>query len=184
MRRMLCLAAGLMLLCGCGVAAKEPDHMALVRVLGVDGAGPVELTAVCGGTDQENQSRGACTGTDFEAARGKLPWSGDMELALVSVSYLLVGCDTDLEQLLQAVLEDAELGATATVWLTGDAGELLAESDDPASELELLTRSGVAAPTVAEAYAQLCAGRAVALPRLQGQNGRLICVGDGVWTRR
>lgn len=34
--------------------------MALVRVLGVDGGEEVTLSAVCGGTDQGDVSRGKC----------------------------------------------------------------------------------------------------------------------------
>ena len=46
MKRMWMLALSLALvLCGCAPTAREPDQLALVRVLGVAGAGPVELTA-------------------------------------------------------------------------------------------------------------------------------------------
>ena len=52
MRRAVALLAGLLLLSGCVPNAREPAELALVRVLGVDGGGPVTLTAVCGGSDQ------------------------------------------------------------------------------------------------------------------------------------
>src|SRR5699024_10956811 len=49
LKRMWMLALSLALvLCGCAPTAREPDQLALVRVLGVAGSGPVELTAVCG----------------------------------------------------------------------------------------------------------------------------------------
>ena len=51
MRRWLlpiCIAL-VVLLAGWHPVPKEPEGLALVRVLGVDGAGPVTLTAVCGG---------------------------------------------------------------------------------------------------------------------------------------
>ena len=52
MRRWLLVGIGLaVLLAGWQPAPKEPEGLALVRVLGVDGAGPVVLTAVCGGED-------------------------------------------------------------------------------------------------------------------------------------
>ena len=69
---LLCIALAV-LLAGWRPAAKEPEGLALVRVLGVDGPGPVSLTAVCGGGDQEKeQSRGACGGADFREALEKL----------------------------------------------------------------------------------------------------------------
>ena len=53
MRKWLLLGiAAAVLLAGWRPAPKEPEGLALVRVLGVDGPGPVTLTAVCGGEDQ------------------------------------------------------------------------------------------------------------------------------------
>ena len=94
MRRLAALLVGLLLLSGCAPNAREPADLALVRVLGVDGGGPVTLTAVCGGGDREELCRGACTGGSFQQAKEGLPWSGREELSLTSVSYLLVGPDT------------------------------------------------------------------------------------------
>ena len=142
MRRLIALAAAVMALSGCASVAREPDDLALVRVLGVDGAGPVVLTAVCGGDDQKDVNRGAVSASDFGTARREIPWSGTgEELALSGVSYLLVGPDVDMAGLLLAVLEDEELGATATVWLVEEgAGMVLEACGDPAADLELLER--------------------------------------------
>ena len=53
MKRAVILALGAaVVLSGCAPSAREPDNLALVRVLGVDGAGPVTLTGVCGGANQ------------------------------------------------------------------------------------------------------------------------------------
>ena len=107
MRRWLLLSlAGITLLAGLRPAPKEPDGLALVRVLGVDGPGPLVLTAVCGGDDQEDPSRGRCAGGDFEQALEVLPWSGEEELSLSSVSYLIVGRDVELGEILLAVLRN------------------------------------------------------------------------------
>ncbi len=161
--------AGAVLLAGGRGPAREPDGLALVRVLGVDGSGPVELAAVCGGEDQGDQSRGRCAGGNFHRALELLPWSGAEELSLTSVSYLVVGRDVDLNEVLLAVLRNEELGAAATVWLADEgAAALLGRCKDPASALELLTQRGVDAPTAAQALAALLNGEGLTLPRLRG----------------
>lgn len=164
-----------LLLCGCAPVAREPDDLALVRVLGVDGAGPVTLTAVCGSDGQQKVSRGTAVEVDFPAARRKLPWSGKgEELSLTGVSWLLVGPEVDLQAVLLAILEDADLGASATVWLVeAGAAAVLEACDDPAADLELLTLQGVSAPTVAQAVAELSTEGAVSLPCLGERDGRL-----------
>ena len=58
MRKWLLLAIGLaVLLAGWRPASQEPEGLALVRVLGVDGAGPVTLTAESGWDGKGGQSR-------------------------------------------------------------------------------------------------------------------------------
>ncbi|MGN0986123.1 MAG: hypothetical protein ACI4OU_06460 [Candidatus Enterenecus sp.] len=184
MRRLAALLAGLLLLSGCAPNAREPADLALVRVLGVDGAGPVTLTAVCGGSDQEAFCRGACAGGSFQEAKRALPWSGREELSLTSVSYLLVGPDADLYAVAIAILNDPELGGSATVWLAPEgAAALLDGCDDPASGLELLTGAGAAAPTVAQAAAALAAEGQVTLPRVAGRDGQVVEQGETVWKR-
>lgn len=178
MRKWLLVCIGLaVLLAGWRPAPREPEGLALVRVLGVDGGGPVALTAVCGGEDQEDPSRGQCEGPDFSRALEGLPWSGEEELSLTSVSYLVVGQDVDLEDVLLAALRNEELGAAATVWLAerGAAG-LLEDCGDPASALELLERQGVEAPTVVKALAALYGGDGPRLPMLdeEGDGMRLM----------
>ena len=49
MRRTALALLALLVLTGCAPTAREPDRLALVRVLGVDGGGPVALAGVCGG---------------------------------------------------------------------------------------------------------------------------------------
>ena len=181
-RVMAAVLAAMVVLAGCTPAAREPDNLALVRVLGVDGAGPVALTGVCGGSNQQDVSRGACLGDSFGIAREKLPWSGSEELALTSVSYLLIGADADLTAGLFAVLEDQELSASATVWLAQEgAGAALEPCRDPATDLELLLRQGIHAPTAAQALEELCARGEVLLPVVTAREGRLGIGGEGVW---
>ena len=156
------------LLAGWHPVPKEPEGLALVRVLGVDGPGPVTLTAVCGGEDQEgDRSRGQCTGADFEEALERVRWSGEKELSITSVTWLVIGREVELESVLLAALRNEELGATATVWLGADgAAERLESCEDPASALELLERQGFEGPTVVEALAALYEGDGLRLPLL------------------
>ena len=165
------------LLAGWHPVPKEPEGLALIRGLGVDGPGPVTLTAVCGGEDQEgNQSRGQCTGADFEEALKELRWSGGEELSVTSVTWFIIGREVNLESVLLPALRNEELGAAATVWLgSGGAAELLGDCEDPASALELLERQGFEAPTVVEALAALYKGDELRLPRLAaGEDGLML----------
>lgn len=176
MKKWLVLAlCGAVLLAGWRPTPKEPEGLALVRVLGVDGSGPVLLTAVCGGEDQEEPGRGRCAGADFNTALAGLPWSGEEELSLTSVSYIIVGRDAALEEILLAVLRNRELGASATVWLAEEGAAVLLDGcADPASGLDLLTRQGQNAPTAAEALARLEGGETLSLPLLAGDGPALI----------
>ncbi len=186
MKRLLAPAlAAALLLSGCAPTAREPDNLALVRVLGIDGAGPVTLTAVCGGVDQADVCRGACEDETFGLALEALPWSGREELALTSVGYLLVGRDADLEAILFGALEDEEIGASATVWqVENGAAGTLEGCEDPAADLELLLRQGIQAPTAAQALAALCTDGAVILPVVGESGGRLVWRGDELWKTR
>ena len=163
------------LLAGWHPVPKEPEGLALVRVLGVDGAGPVTLTAVCGGEDQEDSpNRGKCTGVDFEKALKELPWSGEDELSVTSVTWFMVGREVELESVLLAALRNEKLGAAARVFLAdGGAAELLERCEDPAPALELLERQGFEGPTAASALAALYRGDALRLPLLKAEMGGL-----------
>lgn len=176
MKKWLVLAlCGAVALAGWRPAPKEPEGLALVRVLGADGPGPVALTAVCGGDGGEAPSRGRSAGESFDAALEGLPWSGEEELSLTSVSYLVVGRDVELREVLLAVLRDRELGASATVWLAEEgAAALLDGCPDPAAGLDLLARQGVEAPTAAQALARLEGGEVLSLPLLAGDRPALI----------
>ena len=176
MKKWLVLAlCGAVALAGWRPAPKEPEGLALVRVLGVDGQGPVLLTAVCGGEDQEEPGRGRCAGTDFDAALAGLPWSGEEELSLTSVSYIIVGRDVDLEKILLAVLRNRELGASATLWLAEEgAGALLARGPAPAGGRARRARPAHTPPTAAEALARLEGDGPLTLPLLAGEGPTLI----------
>lgn len=175
MRRVVLLVAIWMTLTGCTSVAREPDSLTLVRVLGVDDGDAVVFTAVSGKSDQGAVERGGSKGENYQQAREKVPWSGKgTELSLTGVSYVLVGESVDLQELLQWVMEDVDLGASATVWVAeGGAEDLLSDCEDPAADLELLTIKGTAAPTVAQAAAELATDGKTALPRLGRKDGRV-----------
>ena len=175
----MALAACALLLTGCSAVAVEPDDLELVRVLGVDGAGPVELTAVSVG-----DGKGSAAAEDFEEAKERLPWSGaGKKLSLTGVSYLVVGPDVDLEPLIFSVLEEEELGAAITVWLAAEgAAEVLDACENPTADLELLTLQGVPAPTVARVAAMLSGNETLRLPCLAAEGGRLQKRGEILWT--
>ncbi len=168
------------LLSGCSLG-QELDEIALVRVLGIDGSAPVTLTAVCGGTDQEDPSRGQCSGEDFITALSALPWSGTgiQELSVTSVTDLVVGRDADLHNVLLAVLEDRQLGAASSVWLAeGSAAAVLSVGEDPAGTLALLHRQKIRVPTAAEVLAKLLSEGSAVLPVLGADDQGPMVLGE------
>lgn len=185
MKKWVLLLPALLLLSACAPVAREPDELALVRVLGVDGGDRVELTAVCGEDAQNGVLFGSAEGDSFERARKSVVWSGKgKELSLTGVSHLVIGTDVELGKVLFAILEDADLGASAKVWLAEDeAGELLEDCEDPAADLQLLEQRGVKAPSVAQAAAALSTNGSIDLPRLEEENGRLEEGGWTVWRK-
>ena len=180
MRRMVCLLSVLMLT-GCSAASAEPDELKLVSVLGVDGVRETVLTAVSEGADNAT-----CRGDDFEQARDEIRWSGQgAELSLTGVCYIVVGAQADLESVLAAATEDAELGVSAYVWVAeGRAADVLNGCEDPSSDLRLLILKGSSAPTVAQALASVVTHGAVRLPCLGEVNGRVMERGEVVWRRK
>lgn len=179
MRKLFLFALMPFLLCGCSPNAREPDDLALVRLLGVDGASPVTLTAVCAGPEGE---RYGCSGEDFLSAREALPWVGEEELALTGVGWLLVDGTVDLESLLFAVLEDRDLDPSATVWLAEEGTAALLEGcKDPVGQLELLRARGIKGVSAAEALGTLQTEGSVLLPALGAEDGRLVLKGEERW---
>lgn len=169
------------LLAACAPNAREPDSLALARVLGVDGAGPVEVTAVCGPDEDGSCLRGSAEDADFQRAKSILPWTGEKELALTSLSWLVIGSGADLEEVAWAVLEDHELSPGACVWYTDDAAEILNLCEDPATRLAVLEEQGVQAPTAAKALAALETDGSVELPRLIWDGERMQAAGTYLW---
>lgn len=176
-------ALACLLLAGCAPHADEPNGLALVRVLGVDGGRQVTLTAVCGTLGQEEPLRGSASGEDFAEVREKLPWSGDREMALTSLSYLIINKNVKLEEVLTCILNDRELSPAALVWYAEDAEDLLEGCRDPVSRLEVLMEQGASPPTAAEALAELKSFGEVTLPALVLEDGAMELEGTIRWGR-
>lgn len=178
--RWMAALASVLLLAGCSAVSAEPDELVLVSVLGVDGGQEVTLTAVSEGVENA-----VCRGGNFDQARESIRWSGrGAELSLTGVCYLVAGARVDLESILLAVMEDAELGASAYVWVAeGAALGLLNDCEDPSEDLRLLLLKGSAVPTVAQALAAVTTEGAVRIPCLGVANGRIVERGEVVWRR-
>ena len=181
MKRAVLFGLVLILLSGCAAAAREPDELTLVQLLGVDGGDLIELVAVSGSPDEV--ARYDCRGGDFLQAREQIRWVGQgTELSLTGVSHLVIGADVDLKAVLLAVMEDPDLGASASVWVATDgAADLLGCCGDPVSDLKLLMLSGSTPPTVARALAAIATDGAVVLPCLSEMSGRIEERGSVVW---
>lgn len=175
MKRMLCLAACLLLLSGCG--GQELKNVSLVRTLGVDGPGPVAVTAVAG--EGEEEALFSCGGADIVEAQAVLETLGSQRLAVTHVGQVVLGQTTSAKSLWDEVVH-RESGYGATVWLAegSSAGDLLARAEDPAGRLKHLEESGVAAPTLLEAVSALAREGGVTVPVVGLRDGELQVVGD------
>lgn len=173
-------AALFLLLSGCAPHAREPEGLSLVRVLGVDGGNEITLTAVCSAQGGETV-RGTARAADFCAARDRLPGSGEQELALTNLSYIVVNEETELREVLLEILRDQEMSPSATVWVADCAQIVLEGSKDPAGRLEVLSGQGVEAPTVVEVLARLETAGAVRLPVLEMEQGMLCTAHTVLW---
>lgn len=160
MKKLLVISLALAgLLTGCG--GQELAEVTLIQTLGVDGPGPVELTAL--GDDGEGESLYTLEGEDVARAQEALKGAGDTRLTVTHVAQLVLGPEARVEETLWQELAHRESGYGATVWRCGEgsAGELLeASADLPQRLTSLEENAGVEAPTVLEALSDLtCRGR-------------------------
>lgn len=175
MKKGMILALGLaLLLTGCG--GTELSNVSLVRTLGIDGGGPVTVTAIAGGEDERALFH--CAGEDVLAAEETLETLGTERLAVTHVGQVVLGEDTSVQCLWDEVVH-RDSGYGATVWLAeeGTAYGLLSAVDDPAGRLKHLEESGVAAPTLLEAVSALVRDGQVTVPVLGLRDGELEVVG-------
>lgn len=176
MKKAVILALGLsFVLAGCG--GRELSNVSLVRTLGIDGGGPVTVTAVAGGEDERAVFH--CAGENVAEAEQTLETLGTERLAVTHVGQVVLGENASVQCLWDEVTH-RDSGYGATVWLAeqGTAYGLLSDADDPAGRLKHLEESGVAAPTLLEAVSALVRDGQVTVPVLGLRSGELEVVGQ------
>lgn len=176
MKKALYLAFALLFLAGCG--GQELSNVSLVRTLGIDGPGPVAVTAVAGA--EEERALFYATGEDVIAAQKALETLGSERLAVTHVGQVVLGENATAQALWDEVVH-RDSGYGATVWLTesGSAYGLLADADDPAGRLKHLEESGAAAPSLMEAVSALARDGEVAVPVIGLRGGEIEITGEG-----
>lgn len=176
MKKALYLAFALLFLTGCG--GRELSNVSLVRTLGIDGPGPVVVTAIAG--EEEERALFCCEGNDIIAAQAALETLGTERLAVTHVGQVVLG-ETALAETLWEEVVQRDSGYGATVWLAeeGSAYDLLAGADDPAGRLKHLEESGVAAPSLLEAVSALARDGHVCVPVIGLRDGDIQVTGKG-----
>lgn len=173
MKKLLAISLALAgLLTGCG--GQELAEVTLIQTLGVDGPGPVELTAL--GDGEEGERLYTLQGEDVARAQEALKGAGDTRMTVTHVAQLVLGPEAQVEETLWQELAHRESGYGATVWLSGElsAGELLAGAEGVSARLRSLEENaGVAAPTILNALSDLERQGWVELPVLTREAGRL-----------
>ena len=160
-----------------GCAGQELTDVTLIQTLGVDGPGPVELTAL--GDDYGQGVRYHTRGETVTDAQESLKSLGDTRLEVTHVAQVVLGETADVEDTLWREVMDRKSGYGATVWLTqGPAADLLAWGQDPSRRLKALEENGgVRAPTILEALSTLVREGRVELPVLAISEGELALAG-------
>lgn len=175
MKKTIFITICLLFLTGCG--GKELANVSLVRTLGVDGPGPVVVTAVAG-TEGERALFSAA-GEDVIAAQQALETQGTQRLAVTHVGQVVLGPEAGPEALWDEVLH-RDSGYGATVWLAEGASArgLLSAADDPAGRLRHLEESGAAAPSLLEAVSALARDGRVSVPVIGVRSGQIEITGE------
>lgn len=168
------LLAGL--LSGCG--GQELTNVTLIQTLGVDGTGPVTLTAV--GDEEEESVVYLADGEDVTQAQAGLKDLGETRLEVTHVAQLVLGRSADLSETLWQEMSHRKSGYGATVWLCAEniSAQALLEGagNAPARLRSLEENAGVRAPTILEAISALTREGQVELPvlTLEGEELRVV----------
>ena len=154
---------------GLAAGSRELINVTLLQTLGVDGAGPVALTAVAPSDEKDPPQRYRTQADTLANAREELRELGKTRLEVTHVAQLVLGPDVPVEETLWAELNDRASGCDARVWLSQEpAGELLAGIYEPCLRLEAMEANGsTKAPTLLEALSTLTREGQVTLPVLE-----------------
>lgn len=158
---------------GRNAGGRELTDVTLVQTLGVDGAGPVTLTAT--GEAEAGPICRTARGPDIVHARSAMALADPTRLELTHIAQLVLGPETPVEETLWQALLNRKSGCNATIWLSrGPAEALVAGAEQPFRRLRTLEESGpVTAPTLLEAAWALAEEGRVDLPVLALEDGVL-----------
>lgn len=174
MRKLILVSLALLALLTAG-GGRELTDVTLIQTAGVDGAGPLTVTAV--GEDDGDRYR--AQGGDLARAREGLREVGRTRLELTHVAQLVLGPEVPVEEVLWQELTHRDSGYGATVWLTDEpAGELLDLADAPCQRLKAMEENGSAdPPTILEVLSALSREGEVNLPVLAREGAELRAAG-------
>ncbi len=161
-----------------GCSGQELTNVTLIQTIGVDGPGPVTLTAVGDEADAEVYRT---VGESVTTAQEDLRELGTTRLETTHMAQLVLGSDVDVEQCLWREVTHRKSGYGATVWLCAPevtaAGVLEDAQELPARLRALEENGGVRAPTILEALSALSETGRTALPVLTVAGGEVRVLG-------
>ncbi len=161
-----------------GCSGQELTNVTLIRTIGVDGPGPVTLTAV---GDEEDARVYRTVGESVTAAQEDLRELGTTRLETTHIQQLVLGSDVDVAQCLWREVTHRKSGYGATVWLCAPDATAAAVLEDavdlPARLRALEENGGVRAPTILEALSALSETGRAELPVLAVAGGEVRLMG-------
>ncbi len=183
MKRVLLCLAMCLVLTGCKSLpfARELESTMLVQVLGVDWTGDgVVLTAAGDPGAGGGAEVLSAWGQDVQEAKEALMGAGEVYVSLTHVTQIVLGEGSAYQKILEAVLEEATLGQSATVWLTagGTANQVMVAVNGGAKRLSSIElNSGVRAVTVLQSLMWMEETGGVRLPVLEAKGNTLVWKG-------
>ena len=176
-QKLIIVSLALAALCA-GCSGQELTNVTLIQTIGVDGPGPVTLTAV---GDEEDAEIYRTVGESVTAAQEDLRELGTTRLETTHIAQLVLGSDVDVAQCLWREVTHRKSGYGATVWLCAPdatASAVLEDAQDLPARLRALEESGgVRAPTILEALSALSETCRAELPVLAVAGGEVRVTG-------